>query len=302
MVSKKILITGSTGFIGAHVAKYLCNRGYTVIGVDKTLPKTPIDFKFIQFDLTNPCDSLPDVDIVLHLAAFNGTKYFYTDSFSVIKQNIIPTINLLERYQGKIERFVYSGSPESTAGATEFFNYPIPTDEHCPLVVEDPTNLRWSYAGSKALGEQATIASKVPYTIIRYNNIFGPGQVDHFISEFYDRIQQGVYELYGWENTRTFMYISDAVEATTQLIESTNAINQIVNVGGDQEVTILAVAKFMLNSLGITDRSIICKEAATGSAKRRRPDVSKLKLLLNFQTQVTWQEGIIKTLEEFKCT
>jgi len=298
---EKILLTGSSGFIGAHVGNYLHTQGYTVVGVDKKQPDTAINYEFIQHDLTNSCQDLPDVDVVLHLAAFNGTKYFYTHPFDVIKQNIIPTINLLDRYKGKIERFVYAGSPESTAGATDLFDYPIPTDENCPLVVADPTNPRWSYAGSKMLSEQATVASGMPYTIIRYNNIFGPGQVDHFISEFYDRVQQGVYELYGWKNTRTFMYISDAVIATTQLIQSDAAINQIVNVGGTQEVSILEVANFILQSLGINGRHIICKDAAVGSASRRCPDVSKLKALINFQQQVTWQAGIDLTLEDLKC-
>jgi len=299
MVGRKILVTGSSGFIGTHVANYLHKQGHLVIGVDKKSPAMPTDFQFIQHDLSGSCQSLPEVDIVIHLAAFNGTRYFYSRPFDVIKQNIVPTINILEHYQGKIKRFVYAGSPESTAGATEFFNYPIPTDEQCPLVVVDPVNPRWSYAGSKALGEQATIASGIPYTIIRYNNIFGPGQIDHFISEFYNRIQQGIYELHGWENTRTFMYISDAVEATAKLIESAVAENQIVNVGGTQEVSIIEVAKFMLDSLGIVNQDIVCKHAAVGSANRRCPDVSKLKSLINFEAKLTWQEGIIQTLKEF---
>ena len=300
MVSKNILVTGSSGFIGTHVANYLHTHGYTVIGIDRNLPTEPTNFQFIHHDLTTSCNNLPDVDIVIHLAAFNGTKYFYSQPLDVIKQNIVPTINLLEHYQGKIKRFIYAGSPESTAGATDFFNYPIPTDEKCPLVVIDPTNLRWSYAGSKSLSEQATIASGIPYTIIRYNNIFGPGQVDHFISEFYNRIQQGIYELYGWKNTRTFMYISDAVEATAKLINEPLAENQIVNVGGTQEVSIIEVAKFMLDSLGIVDQHIVCKDAAVGSASRRCPDVSKLKALINFEAKVSWQEGMIQTLRELK--
>ena len=298
---KKLLITGSSGFIGSHLADYLHNCGYLVTGIDKKPPTNQINFKFIQHDLTGSCASLPDIDVVLHLAAFNGTKYFYSHPLDVIKHNIISTLNLLERYQGKIERFIYAGSPESIAGATDFFNYPIPTDEKCPLVIEDPSNLRWSYAGSKALGEQATIASGIPYTIIRYNNIFGPGQVDHFIPEFYDRVQQGIYELYGYKNTRTFMYISDAVKATLKLMESANAQNQIVNVGGTQEISIFEMARFILDRLGLPDQDIVCKDATIGSVSRRCPDVSKLTSLVDFQAQISWQDGIIQTLEAFKC-
>jgi UDP-glucose 4-epimerase len=298
---KKLLITGSSGFIGSHLSDYLHNCGYSVTGIDKNYPTNQINFKFIQHDLTESCNNLPDADVVLHLAAFNGTKYFYSHPLDVIKQNIISTLNLLERYQGKIERFIYAGSPESIAGATDFFNYPIPTDEKCPLVIEDPSNLRWSYAGSKALGEQATIASGIPYTIIRYNNVFGPGQVDHFIPEFYERAQQGIYELYGYKNTRTFMYVSDAVTATLKLMESADAQNQIVNVGGTQEISIFEVARFILDRLGLPNQDIVCKDATIGSVSRRCPDVSKLTSLVNFQAQISWQDGIIRTLEASKC-
>ena len=79
------------------------------------------------------------------------------------------------------------------------------------------------------------------------------------------------------------------------------ATNQIVNVGGTQEVSILEVAEFILENLGIIDQHIVCYDAAAGSANRRRPDVSKLKELVNFQEQVTWQQGIDLTLKELKC-
>ena len=78
------------------------------------------------------------------------------------------------------------------------------------------------------------------------------------------------------------------------------AENQIVNVGGTQEVSIIEVAKFMLDSLGIVDQHIVCKDAAVGSASRRCPDVSKLKALINFEAKVSWQEGMIQTLRELK--
>lgn len=294
MVGNRILITGCSGFIGSHMADYLVNTGWQVIGVDK---KDAISdrYQFIKFDLQEDCSDLPDVDVVLHLAAANGTKWFYMTPYDVIKNNIMPTIRLLDRYR-TVKKFVYAGTPEIVSGATDLGVYPVPTDEHCPIVISDITNPRWSYAGSKALGEQAVIASGIPYTVIRYHNVFGPGQVDHFVSDFIDKVNRGIFELHGHLNTRTFMYIEDACEVTGQLILNEKSVNQIVNIGNNQETTILEVAQFILECLGHHDQTLQLLDAPLGSVLRRCPDVGKMSTITGFQCRWTWKQGIKQLL------
>ena len=166
-----------------------------------------------------------------------------------------------------------------------------------PVGVIDVKNKRWSYANSKALGEQAVIASDLPYTIIRYNNVYGPRQIDHFISEFYDRVVSKEYSLYGHENTRTFIYIDDAIDATELLINNQGAINDIFNIGGEKETTILEVAKTILKLMNKEDVELELHPAPIGSTMRRWPDISKLKNLTGFEQKVSLEEGLIKTLK-----
>jgi len=293
------LITGSSGFIGSHLVESLSkNIDNKIYAIDKK----PFGFALsnveeIVLDLKSPCLELPVVDFVIHLAAFNGTKHFYSKALDVIKENILPTLNLLDFYKDiPIKRFVYAGTPESTVVSTEYFNYPLPTDEEAPIGVVDVKNKRWSYANSKGLGEQAVIASDLPYTIIRYNNVFGPRQVDHFISEFYNRIQEEDYTLYGWENTRTFIYISDAIKATEMLLNTDKSINEIYNVGGDKEIQIKEVAEIILKILKI-DKNLILENAPSGSALRRWPNINKLQLHTGFKNTITIEEGLRKTFK-----
>ena len=298
----RVLLTGVRGFIGWHLASALGNqKSYEVIGVDRGVDPQIPGISYIQHDLTENCDRLPEVDMVIHLAAFNGTKHFYTQPYRVIRDNTVPTINLLDRYMNSgLDRFVYAGTPESTAGATDLFNYPIPTDEKCPLVVPDVSNPRWGYAGGKIISEQAVIASGIPYTIVRYNNVYGPRQVDHFISEFWERASQGVYELYGYDNTRTFLYIDDATEAVSRLISSPDARNQIVNVGGEIETTIQQVAELMLQIMNCPSHDIKLYPAPEGSARRRCPDVTKMKQITGMDRFVDLRTGLEKTIASLR--
>ena len=292
---EKILVTGSSGFIGRHLCENLAkDKNKFIYCLDRKKSKYYKKYKnlkFIHANLEN-VNTFPKVDIVFHLAAFNGTKFFYLKPFQVIKDNLIPTYNLLKFYKkNKPKLFVYAGSPESTTGATEYFNYKIPTDEKSPLVIDNPLNLRWSYAGSKGLGEQFVISSKINFIILRYNNIYGKYQKDHFIPDFIKRVKRNKFELYGYKNTRTLLHIKDAIDATIKVTTKRKCYNQIFNIGGSQELSILAIAKKIMKALNKKNK-IKLKPAPEGSANRRCPDISKIKKYIDFKPSISITEGI----------
>tara|TARA_R110001592_G_scaffold97090_1_gene278194 strand:+ start:829 stop:1698 length:870 start_codon:yes stop_codon:yes gene_type:complete len=282
----KILITGANGFIGSHLKDRLKkSKQYEIITWDRE-----------QGDLKQP-QNFPEVDVVIHLAAYNSTKEFYTKGFEVIKDNILTTMNLLEHYMKQENKplFMYTGTPESYAGATDFFNYKLPTDEACPLVVPDVKNIRWSYANSKALGEQAVIASGLPYQIIVPNNIYGPRQKNHFVDEFIARAKTGDIALYGWENTRSWLYVEDFTEAMERLINSKQAVNEKINVGSNDEVEVLRLAEIIIKNMGI-DKPIEKHDAPEGSVARRLPDITKVKSLTQWEPKTSLEEGLKTTV------
>jgi UDP-glucose 4-epimerase len=288
----KILVTGSSGFIGQHLVPALESQGHIIVRADRT--------HGCDLTIKENVDNLPDVDIVVHLAAHNGTKHFYERPLDVIRDSVLPTQYLIDRYAGKVERIIFTGTCESYAGAVDLFNWPVPTNETVPLVVGDVTNPRWSYGGSKIVNElQITAAHSQlgqEYAIIRYHNVYGPGQVDHFIPEFFERAKIGDLSLKGWENTRSFMYISDAIRATIQVIFDAECANQIINVGVDDEKTIKDLATMILYEAGIVGE-LTLEPAPLGSVKRRCGDITKMTELLNFVPEVSLTDGIRKTLE-----
>lgn len=299
----KFLVTGGKGFIGSHLVERLAEMGHEVTCLDRHTG----DLKFHT--------EFPTADVVIHLAAFNSTHEFYTAAFDVIKDNILPTINVCNfyRFTEKKPLMVYTGTPESFTAATDKYDYPIPTDEKVPLVIDDVTNLRWSYAGSKALGEQVVIASGIPYLIVRPNNIYGPRQKNHFVDEFIERVhKRGDTTLYGWENTRSWLYIDDFIDAFIKMIfvsynnmakHGNSSIHDIVNIGSNDEMPVIKVAEEILRALKVKDK-IIKKDAPEGSAKRRMPDITKLKKLTGWEPTTPLDVGINKTvkywMKEFK--
>jgi len=293
----KILITGAKGFIGSHLCDRLKKSAYVKNQNGSVQHYEIIEWDRIDGDLKHP-QSFPEVDVVIHLAAYNSTKEFYTKGFDVIKDNILSTINLLDHYkkQENPPLFIYTGTPESYAGATDFFDYKLPTDEKCPLVVPDVKNIRWSYAGSKALGEQAVIASGLPYQIIVPNNIYGPRQINHFVDEFIARAKSGDVELYGWDNTRSWLYIQDFTEAMERLIHSEAAVGEKINIGSNDEVEVIKLAEIIIEKMGI-DKPIIKHNAPEGSVKRRMPDITKLQTLTKWKPTTGLEEGLSKTVE-----
>lgn len=278
-----ILLTGANGFIGSHLKEHLdC---------------ITVDYENCDWngDLSNKkfVDMLPDVDTVIHLAAFNSTKNFYSTPFNVIDSIVTPTMNLLKRYPKA--HFVYAGSSEEYAGTVNHGWASVPTPEDVALSIDDITNPRWCYASGKIAMESAVISNSVQnsntYTIIRFHNIYGPGQQNHFIPEFIDRLHEGNSVLYGWEDTRSFCYIDDAIKLVAGVY---NSKNQIINIGSNTETSILDVAHEIMDQMNIDRANLDLQPGVEGSTPRRAPDIKKLLTLMPEFKFTSLKEGLSK--------
>lgn len=310
----RCLVTGAAGFLGFHLVRALAQRNdVDIVAVDSfargerdvhftALMALP-NVTFIEADLSDAgqVTALPDdMDIVFHLAALNGTQNFYERPLEVIRCCTLPTMLLAEKYgRAGIKRFLYAGTSESYASTVTRFNWPVPTAEDVPLSIDDVTNPRWSYAISKMHGEvvtaQAGRAYDMPFSIIRYHNAYGPRMGDkHVVPDFYARMREGRYELFGHQDTRSFLYADDAIRATVLVAETPGCENEIINIGGTTEVTMHELGKAMMAGRALTD-DIILHDSPAGSVKRRAPVVEKLKRLTGFSERVSLEDGLAAT-------
>lgn len=284
-INMKIVLTGHNGFIGTHYYN-LINNADKIITFDKQSGQ-------------NLCDPavtahMPDCDIVVHMAATNGTKLFYEMPTEVAFNNTLPTFNLINRYKETQTKFVFTSTCEIFNSAIDKGLHSVPTDETVPIMFEDITNPRWSYSIPKALGENLVANSGLDWLIIRYFNIYGPGQKDHFISEFVERVKNGEYYIKG-NDTRSFCYVQDAVNITDILVRTCQ--NEIVNVGKQEEYQISKVAKMIMEIMNVDPTKLEILPGPKGSPKRRCPDTSKMINLTNYTYKFNLKDGLRLTVE-----
>ena len=159
---------------------------------------------------------------------------------------------------------------------------------------DDIRNPRWSYSIPKALGENLISNLSTHWLIIRYFNIYGPGQKDHFISEFVERVKKGEYFING-NDTRSFCYVDDAIIMTHDLVMHAN--DKIVNVGRQEESSIEDVAKCILDVMGVNPTLLEIRPGPKGSAVRRCPDTRQVRAITGFEKYTSLREGILRTIE-----
>jgi UDP-glucose 4-epimerase len=312
----RILVTGSAGFLGYYIARQLSDSpDHSVVCVDnfirgendalyQELIARP-NVTHVTADLTEQqaVRALPDdIDIIFHMAALNGTQNFYERPFEVVRCCTLPTMFLIEKYGPLgLRRFVYAGTSEAYASTVTRFNWPVPTSEDVPLGISDVMNSRWSYGASKMHGEIATVNGcrhfKTQFSIVRFHNAYGPRMGDkHVIPDFLMRARKGVYELYGYEDTRSFIYADDAARATIALGFAEGSIDQVVHVGSEDEITILDLGKEIMRSARLTG-AIKLHPSPKGSVKRRTPKIDKLRAITGYNPEWTLDAGLRKTAE-----
>lgn len=317
---KKILITGGAGAIGFHLARDLARQGHLVTifdnlyrqggSLDGELKKLFAlkNVKFILGDLTKTGDFKKlrgGFDFVYHLAAVNGTRFFYEKPEEVLKFNILAVLNILEWFKNQTRgKILFSSSSETYASTVSFMKGPLPTPEDVILSINDPFNPRFSYAGSKIIGELLFInyarKYQFPYSIVRYHNHYGPKMgFDHVIPEFILRIlkRENPFRIYGAQNTRSFCFASDTIRATKLVMNSKKTNSQIIHIGNDsEEIKMVDLAKKLFKIAGYSAKIEILP-APKGSVNRRLPDISKLRKLTGFKPKVDLDQGLKITFD-----
>ena len=293
----KVLVTGGSGLLGRELCRQLkeANQEVWVIDNHSRSSEIPKCDKFILGDLidSETYSKLPtNFDYIFHYGAINGTTNFYERPNEVLSKNFISDIKTFEFAQTckQLNRVVYASSSEIVSGD------PIsPVIENLDVNIKNIHNARWSYRLAKITSENYLANSSLPYVMIRYFNVYGtndgPG---HFIPDQVKKMNQGIFEIIGADETRSFCHVSDAIKASIYCSE--NAANLLVNIGSDEEITISDAAILIAQSLGYENPNWTMIPSMAGSTKTRKPNISRLRNIMpNFNPR-SFAQGIKEIL------
>lgn len=316
----KVMITGGAGFIGYHLAERLSNEGNEVVIIDdfsrgvtdsyirKLGDKNNV--KLLHKNLLDDCVfSIIDTDYdqIYHLAAIIGVQNVLNRSYDVLTNNVILTMRAIEiaNRQRRLKRFMFASTSEVYAGTLTYYGLNFPTEESTPLTVSEITHPRTSYMLSKIYGEALLRQSKIPYTIFRPHNLYGPRMgMSHVIPEllkkaYFDE-NNGKLDVYSAKHSRTFCYIDDAVEMLIRLTENDTTLGNVYNIGNEvPEVSMRNVAETILNVME-KNMEIIELPPSPGSPERRCPSMKKTNICTKYEPKISLEEGIKKTFEWYK--
>ncbi|MBO6622619.1 MAG: NAD-dependent epimerase/dehydratase family protein [Balneola sp.] len=318
-MSKKVLVLGGAGFIGMNIIKELGSRGDYQISIgdnffrgkmDEQLTKLVEDYniKVISADFTEASafnELENDYDYVYMLASVVGVEYTQKVPNELIRINTALILNTLEWVKTtKCKKVLFTSTSECYAGTIEAFDYQVPTPEEVPLCIDDITHPRFTYAVTKMLGESGFMQYSKVYgfecTIVRYHNVYGPRMgFKHVIPQVVQRFlkNEDPFKVYGFDQTRAFNYIDDAVAGTIGAMESKDTNGEILHIGDmESEITIEQLIHYMGGLIGYKG-TYERQGAHSGSVSRRCPDTSKAEKMIGYSPNVHWEEGVKKTVE-----
>ena len=307
----KAFIAGGAGFIGSHLCDLLLARDHSVICLDNLLTSDASNlqhltdderFQFFKHNIVEPFDIEEDIDYVLHLASPASPPDFQRFPIEIMRAGSLGTFNALEMAREKKAGFLL-------ASTSEVYGDPLqnPQNEEYWGNV-NPIGPRSVYDEAKRFSEALTMAYHRQYgldtRIVRIFNTYGPRMrkddgrvVPALITQ---ALQGEPLTVFGnGSQTRSFCYVSDLVEGIYQLILSD--VSSPVNLGNPAEISILELAQKIIQLTG-SNSPVHYKSLPEDEPRVRQPDISKAEKLLQWQPQVTLEDGLQRTIERFRTT
>ena len=307
----RYLVTGGAGFIGSHLVEKLVSlkKIVTVLddfstGGEVNLLKIRNQVNFVNgtiLDRSTVQKLVLESDYVVHLAAALGVMNIIRNPLESLKTNLQGTEIVLEAAD-KFNKPVLIASTSEVYGK----NNKVPLSEIDDRIIGHPLKSRWSYSEAKAVDESLAyfyyLKNQLPTRIVRLFNTVGPRQIGNYgmvLPRFVSAaLNNKELEVYGsGDQIRCFCHVNDAVRALLLVMDSDKSIGEVFNVGNNEQITIMELAKKVIEITG--SHSSIEKipyekayQEGFEDMQRRVPDISKIKQVLGWEPEINLDQII----------
>ena len=315
----RVLVTGGAGFIGSHLCEELLRRGDEVWALDdlstgrvenlRTFERNP-RFRFLEGNVMDgPLvhGLVAQCDQVFHLAAAVGVKYVLENPLRSLLTNIRGTEIVLEACSAHSRKVMVTSSSEVYGKGVS-----VPFSEDDDRLMGPTHKLRWSYAAGKAVDECLAQAyfqqHRLPVVIVRCFNTCGPRQSSAYGMVIPNMIQRALRNdpilVFGdGQQSRCFSAVSDVVRGVMMLADSKGSVGEIYNIGTDEEVTVLELARriqAMCRSASTIE--FVAYEDVYGNSfedmRRRVPNLAKIRRAVGYAPEVSLDQLLEVTIRE----
>lgn len=308
IVPKRIAVTGGAGFLGSHLCEILLSQGHEVLCVDNFFTGTKENilhlqshplFEMIRHDVTFPL--YIEVDEIYNLACPASPIHYQFDPVQTTKTSVHGAINMLGLAK-RIKAKIFQASTSEVYGDPQVHPQPESYWGHV-----NPNGIRACYDEGKRCAETLFFdyhrQHGLKIKIARIFNTYGPrmnlndGRV---VSNFIVQALRGEpITVYGdGQQSRSFCFVSDLIEAFVRLMESDDAFIGPVNLGNPGEFTIHELAREIIELTG-SRSEIVYKPLPADDPRQRQPDITLARERLGWEPKVTLREGLQPTIAYF---
>jgi len=303
----KMLVSGGNGFLGSHLVEKALNEGYEVTVVDDFSTtkeiQVPKEVNFIKKRIER-FSTKEKFDFVVHLAAKPSPEDYTRKPVRTILSNSIGTYRMIEIARKSNAVFVYTSSSEVYGNASV-----LPTPEEYFGNV-NPNGVRSCYDEGKRFSEALAMAYHRQYgldvRIQRPFNVYGPriradGLYGRVIPRFImQALKNKPITVHGdGSQTRSFLYISDWLDATWKFMAIKEPKHRVINIGSDKEIKIIELANLIKNLAG-SNSKIVFTERREEDPQRRAAHIAKAKEMLAWEPKIGLEEGLRHTIDWFR--
>lgn len=331
---RKILVTGSAGFIGFHLCRLLLDEGFTVHGYDGLTDYYDVSLKEKRHEILGEYENFSKTirmlenttgldaafddfapDVIVHLAAQAGVRYSLENPRAYIDSNVIGTMNVMEAARRIGVDHLLMASTSSVYGANE--DMPFSETEKCDTQL---TIYAATKKANESMGHSYAHLWDLPTTMFRFFTVYGTyGRPDLALYKFVDAIlDDRAIDIYNHgEMYRDFTYVDDLVRGIRLLIDtpperpasaadivegdslSPVAPFRIVNIGNSHKVRLLDFIDAIEAALGMTAKRNFM-EMQQGDVPATWADARLLKRLTGYQPQTNFKVGIERFVAWFR--